>query len=163
MNPKKPNLSNLRLWGPATYKHNTSHKLEKLDTRVNKCLYICYSEHSKGYVFIGQQNDGIVIEIESSNVNFLEEDFLSRGEVCRDVKLYKMHDPQEDTSSSLVENEEVIPQAPKGNGSNLLNHGIGPTNKDLQDSQLRRSKREAILCCLFKIKGETCMTALSDD
>ena len=137
------------MWGSAAYKHNTSHKLGKLDTRVNKCIYIRYSEHSKGYVLIGQQNDGIVPENKSGNVNFLEEDFLSRDEVCRDVELYKMQDPQEDTPGSLVENEEVIPQAPRGNGSDLLNHGLGPTDKDLQDSQMRKSRHETILRYLF--------------
>ena len=45
-----------------------------------------------------------------------------------------MQDAQEDTPSSLVKNEEVIPQAPRDNRSDLLDHGLGPMDKDLQDS-----------------------------
>ena len=70
-----------------------------------------------------------------------------------------MHDPQEDAPSILVENEEVIPQ---DNGSDLLDHGH-PMEKNLQDSQLHRSKCEAIPCRHFKIEGEACMIAQSDD
>ena len=107
-----------------------------LGPRGKKRIYICYSEHSKGYVLIGTQFDGSVTEIESRNVNFLEEDFLSKCEVRKDVELYEMQDPHEDTPSILVENEEVIPQALRDSESDLLDHGLGPIDKDLHDSHL---------------------------
>ena len=39
---------------------------------------------------IGELLDGRVTEIESRNVDFLEEDFLSRSEICKYVELYKI-------------------------------------------------------------------------
>ena len=64
-----------------------------------------------------------------------------------------MQDPQEDAPSNLVENEEVIPQAPRDNGSNLLDHGLGQMEKDLQDYQLHNGKLEAIPHWRFEIEG----------
>ena len=60
-------------------------------------------------MFVGEQPNGSVIEIESRDVGFLEEDFPSRGEVTREVELYEMEDLLKGAPSSLVENEEIIP------------------------------------------------------
>ena len=46
------------------YVHNPSHKYGKLSPRGTKYIFIRYNEHSKGYVFIGEHKDGIVIELE---------------------------------------------------------------------------------------------------
>ena len=51
---KKPDLSNLRPWGSIGYVHNTSHRYGKLGPKGKKCIFIRYSEHSKGYVLIGE-------------------------------------------------------------------------------------------------------------
>ena len=51
---RKPYLTVLRPWGSAAYIHNSSHKYGKLGSRGKKCIFIRYSEHSKGYVFIGE-------------------------------------------------------------------------------------------------------------
>ena len=64
-NNRKPNLSNLRPWGSTTFVHNPSPKFGKLGSRGRKCIFIRYSEHSKRYVFIGENADGTVTEIES--------------------------------------------------------------------------------------------------
>ena len=76
---EKPNLGNLQPWGSVAYVHTTSHKDGKLGPKGNKCIFIRYSEHSKGYVFIGENNDRSSIEIESRDVDFLEEDFPNKG------------------------------------------------------------------------------------
>ena len=49
-----------------------------------KCIFIIYSKHSNGYVFIGEQANGIVSELESRDVSFLENKFPSIGEVDKD-------------------------------------------------------------------------------
>ncbi|KAF7814540.1 zf-CCHC domain-containing protein/rve domain-containing protein/RVT_2 domain-containing protein/gag_pre-integrs domain-containing protein/UBN2_2 domain-containing protein [Senna tora] len=49
---RKPDLSILRPWGSAAYIHDNSHKYGKLGPRGKKCIFIRYSEQSKGYVFI---------------------------------------------------------------------------------------------------------------
>ena len=68
----KPDLSNLKLWGYATYVHDSSHKYGKLGPKGKKSIFIRYSEHSKGHVFIGENESGSVTEFESQDATFLE-------------------------------------------------------------------------------------------
>ena len=44
-------------------------------------------------MLIGEHEDGIVIELESQDVTFLEDDFPHMGEIDRDLHLYEMMDP----------------------------------------------------------------------
>ena len=48
-----------------TYVHNPSHKYGKLGHRKRKYIFIRYSEHSKGHVFIGEHEDRTVTKLES--------------------------------------------------------------------------------------------------
>jgi hypothetical protein len=84
---KKPDLSNLRPWGSASFVHDTSYKYGKLGPRGNKCIFVRYSKHSKGYVLIGEQPDGSITEVESHDVDFIENEFPGRGEVDKDYTL----------------------------------------------------------------------------
>ena len=90
---KRPDLSHLRAWGCAAYVHDSSHRYGKLGPRGKKRIFIRYSEHSKGYVFIGEHTDGGITEIESRDMTFLENDFPTRGEINRDYALYEMDEP----------------------------------------------------------------------
>lgn len=54
-------------------------------------------------MFFGEQPDGSVIEIESRDVDFLKENFPSKGDVRRELE-----------PSHLVENEEEILLPPGG-------------------------------------------------
>ena len=74
------------------YVHNPSHKYGKLGHRGRKCIFIRYSERSKGYVFIGEHEDRIVTKLESRDVTFLEDDFPYMSEINRDLHLYEMMD-----------------------------------------------------------------------
>ena len=71
----------MRPWGYTTYVHNISHENGKLGPMGKKCIFIRYTEYSKGYVFLGEDINGNVTEIESQDIVFLEEDFLGRGEI----------------------------------------------------------------------------------
>ena len=73
--------------------HNPSHKYRKLSPKERKCIFIRYNEHSKGYVFIGEHEDGTVIELESQDVTFLKDDFSCMGEIDMDLHLYEMMNP----------------------------------------------------------------------
>ena len=55
---------------------------------------------------IGEQPNGSVTEVESRDVDFIENEFPSRGEVDKDLTLYEMMDPNEGAPSSLVENRK---------------------------------------------------------
>ena len=61
---RKLDLSFLKPWGCAAYVNNSSHKHEKLGPRGKKSIFIRYSEQSKGYVFIGEQEGGNITEFE---------------------------------------------------------------------------------------------------
>ena len=116
---KKPDLNNLRPWGSTGYVYNTSHRYRKLGPRGKKCIFIRYSEHSKGYVLIGEQPDGSMTELESRDVDFIESEFPNIGEVEKNLTLYEMMDQEVGAPSRLVEDKEEIPETPKDSGSDL--------------------------------------------
>jgi hypothetical protein len=60
----------------------------KIGPRANKCVFIRYSDESKGYVVLGEHPDGGVTEIVSCDVEFMENDFPSRGDVGQSLELY---------------------------------------------------------------------------
>ena len=98
---RKPNLSVLKPWGCAAYVHDSSHKYGKLGTRGKKSIFSRYSDVSKGYVFISQQETGSVIEFESRDVTFLENEFPKRGEISQDLSLFETIDQHLLVSSHL--------------------------------------------------------------
>lgn len=99
----KPNLKDSRPWGCAAYVKDSFTKFGKLGPKGKKCIFIRYSEHSKGYVFIGELEDGSVREIES--VTFLENDFPKKGEVKNSEPLYEMsNSDSQQVSSNIVDN-----------------------------------------------------------
>jgi hypothetical protein len=160
---KKPDLSNLRPWGSAGFVHDTSHKYGKLGSRGKKCIFIRYSEHSKGYVLIGEQPDGSVTEVESRDVDFIENEFPSRGEVDKDLTLYEMMDPNEGAPSSLVKNQEEILETPRDSGSDLQPSRSVSLEEDSQQPQPRRSKRGNVPRRRLEIEGEAFMVSSQDD
>jgi hypothetical protein len=160
---KKPDLSNLRPWGSVGFVHNTFHKYGKLGPRGKKCIFIRYFEHSKGYGLIGGQPDGSVTEVKSRDVDFIENEFLSRGEIDKDLTLYEMIDLNEGAPSSLVENQEEIPETPRDCGNDLQPSRSTPLEEDSQQPQPRRSKRGSVPCCRFEIEGEAFMVSSQDD
>ena len=51
---------------------------------------IRYSEHSKGYVLIGEQPNESITELESRDVDFIESEFANIGEVEKNLTLYEI-------------------------------------------------------------------------
>ena len=56
-----------------------------------------------------EHEDGSVTEIESRDVNFLEEEFLSKGEVNQDSNFYEL---DESTPNCSVEQKDSEPALP---------------------------------------------------
>ena len=139
---KKPDLNNLRPWGSIDYVHNTSHRYGKLGPRGKKCIFIRYSEHSKGYVLIGEQPDGSVTELESCDVDFIESEFPNIGEVEKNLTFYEMMDQEVGSPSRLVEDKEEIPETPKDSGSESQPSGSTPLEVDPQQPQPHGSNRK---------------------
>ena len=163
-----PDLKVMRRWGCATYVHNVSHEYGKLDPKGKKCIYIRYSKSSKGYIFLGEDINGSVIEIESRDVVFLKEDFPGRGEIDRDTHFYEIEDPEVNKGvriidSTLTRPDNIVSLTPlEVSGSdNLLNHV--PMEQDHEQSQPRRSNRERIPRRHFEIEGEAFMIAHDEE
>ena len=85
----KTNLNDLRPWDCAAYMKDRFGEFGKLSPKGKKCIFIRYSERSKGYVFIDELEDGIIIEIVSRDVRFLKTDFPKKGEIDEVEPLYE--------------------------------------------------------------------------
>ncbi|KAK2971565.1 hypothetical protein RJ640_017934 [Escallonia rubra] len=107
--------------------------------RGKKNIFIRCHNHSKGYVFISKQSEKGIIEIGSRDVDFLEEDFPSRGEVSKKVELYELQDPNICISVRLIKTDKLIPQPHVDSGSDL--HSRSPHIESSQDIQPHISKR----------------------
>jgi len=101
---RKPTLEHLRPWGSAGYVHNLTHKNGKLSPKATKMVFIRNSEHSKGYVMYSEHPNGGMIEMNSHNIKFLEDEFPSIGEIKQDMTLYEL--PPNDRLS-LSEGEDL--------------------------------------------------------
>ncbi|KAL0287546.1 UNVERIFIED_CONTAM: Retrovirus-related Pol polyprotein from transposon TNT 1-94 [Sesamum radiatum] len=150
--------------GVAGFVHSTSHKYGKLGPRASKLIFIRYCEHSKSYVMYGEHPNKGMTEIESRDVDFLEEDFPSISEVKENLELYELRDPQGDASIT-VEGETpnsylVI------DGDNESDHKLSGScsleEHNAQNPQMRRSKRGGIPRRRYEIEGESFMCASVD-
>ena len=157
---RKPELGNMRPWGSAAYVHNASHEHGKLGPRGKKCIFVRYFEHSKGYVFIGEQLDGTISKIESRDAEFLEMDFPSRGDVSKDKDFYEMEE-ENGAPNQIDETKETTPLAPIESGSDIITSTL-PSNEESPVLQLRRSQRGNIPRRLFEIEGNTFMADTQD-
>jgi len=113
---KKPSLDNLHPWGSAGYVHNPTYKHKKLGPRATKMVFIRYLAQSKGYVMYGEHPNGGMIEINSHNINFLEDEFPTIGEVRKDVELFEL---QQNIQPSFSEGENM-------NFNKLTENGMHP-------------------------------------
>ena len=119
----------MRPWGCATYVHNVSHEYRKLGPKGKKCIFIIYSESSKGYIFLRDDINGSVTEIESRDVIFLEEDFPGLGEIDRDTHFYEMEDLEVGDGVRIIDstltgpnNIESLTPLEASESDNLLDH-----------------------------------------
>jgi len=101
---RKPSLEHLRPWGSAGYVQSPTHKYGKLGPRATKMVFIGYPKHSKGYVMYDNHHNGGMMKVDSHNVEFLEDEFPSIGEIKNDLALFEL--PLDD-QLSLSEREDV--------------------------------------------------------
>ena len=181
---RKLDLRVLRPWGCAAYVLNTSHPHGKLGARGKKCIFIRYSKHSKGYVFIGEHNSGSLTEFESRDVTFLENDFPQQGDINKDLSFYETMDFGDQDSlhsnGSILGNMFPTPSANDNdldqnrsnpNGSTQTLNDTGPSGSNLRiieesvlpEPKLRRSGRQGIPHRRFDIEGGEAFVAITQD
>lgn len=104
-------------------------KFYRLGPRGKKYIFIRYCEHSNGYVFISEQANGSMTELESRDVEFLENNFSKGGDINLDLYLFEM----EDTEISNNQNQP-IPEVEKefisyGSESNIHISEVGQIHR----------------------------------
>ena len=104
----------------------------------------------------GEHSDGGMTEIESRDVNSIEDDFPIISEAKQDLQLYELQ-KLVGVIPSLGEGGEsqLHPEIAKDSGSDLAPSGSKPLNSDTQGSKVRRSERGTIPRRHFEIEGES--------
>ena len=101
---KKPSLDHLCPQGLTGCVHNPIHRHRKVSPRAIKMMFIRYPTQSKGYVICKEHPNGGLTEIDSHNIDFLDDEFLTIAEINKDVKLFEL--PQ-DIQPSFSEGENL--------------------------------------------------------
>ena len=94
-----------------------------------------------------------MVEVESEDMDFIENEFLTKGRVDKILELYEMIYQKEGAPSKLAKNKEEIIQTPRDSRSNLQPSGNMPLEENSQQSQSRRSKCANIPLLPFEIEG----------
>ena len=96
MHERKLSLNHLRPLCSTGCVQNPTHRHKKLGPRAIKCSYdilnilIRYLEHSKGCVKYGENPNSGTVKVDSRNVDFLEDKFLTISEIKKDLQLYQL-------------------------------------------------------------------------
>src|SRR5262249_8544900 len=131
----------------------------KLSPKGKKCIFIRYSEHSKGYVFLGENAYGTVTALESRDAIFLETDFPCKGHIDRTTIFYEINDPIDETyPTNNMRGQSSSSQSIIPSRSITSSSGLVP-----QDQQLRKSEHKKIRRRCFDIKGAILMISPNDD
>ena len=157
---KNPNLDHLRPWGSTGYVHNANHKYGKLGPRARKHTSIRYSEGSKGYVMFGEHPDGGKTEVDSRDVDFIENDFLSIGDVNESLDLNELEEPRGVPLSSS-EGGELVPEIARDSGSHSQPSGSVPLELS-EPLELHRSNRDNIPRRHFEIEGDALLCTTNE-
>ena len=82
-------------------------------------------------MFIGEHNDEIITEIESRDVTFFENEFLSILEIDKDTYVYELNDPEINKTSNLqIERNLDMSENYDFSGSQLQN-GFTPHDNSI--------------------------------
>ena len=92
---KKPKLSFLNVWGCDTYVKRL--QPDKLEPKLEKCVFIGYPKENVGYTFYHRSKDKIFV---AKNKTFLEKEFLSKEVSGRKVELDKVTVPSHELECS---------------------------------------------------------------
>ena len=108
-------------------------------------------------MFISEQANEIVSELESRDVSFLENEFPNIGDVDKNFQFYELEAPNE----IITSNDGV------GVSTNLLAIATVSGSETLDTliparESTRKSNRRPIPCRRFEIEGEAFMTASHD-
>ena len=113
-------------------------------------------------MFVGEEAEGRMTEIESREVIFLTEDYPTRGEIDKYFQFYEIKDPDNGAPSHSIEGLKQTFNLLKNSGSDFVPDPT-PIKQDHEKSQRHQSTRERIPYRRFEIEGESFMIAPYDD
>ena len=157
---KRPNLEHLCPWGSARYVHNANHKYGKLGRRARKHTFIRYPKGSKGYVMFCKHPDRGKTEVDSRDVNFIENDFPSISDVNESLDLYELEELSGVPLSSS-EGGELVPQIARDSGSHSQPSGSVPLELS-EPLKLCDSNRGNIPHRHFEIEGDALLCTTNE-
>ena len=130
---RKPNISNLKVFGCNAYVHIPKEKRQKLDAKSTKCIFIGYADPRKGYRMYDPGTKKVIL---SRDVKFCENNFENinhAGEGIREESINVYHDFERDFHVIYPEEDD------KAEDDNNNLQDLEPVG----DSEtLRRSERE---------------------
>ncbi|PKI68245.1 hypothetical protein CRG98_011381 [Punica granatum] len=118
---------------------------------------------SFGSIYLGEQPNGTISKIESRDVDFLEDDFPSRGYVSSDRVIYEQKDPANGAPNVLEEDGEEIPPPARLSGSDIIFDEPSSLDGAPVELKLRRSKCGNIPHRRFEVEGDAFMVSPQDD
>ena len=105
---RKPNLSNLKVFGCMAYAHIPDVQRQKLDKKAEKLRFVGYSIQSKGYRLLDERTSKIVIR---RDVTFNEADFNRKSEVKhKDSVEVNLNQDSDSEESCRLENRHQYPE-----------------------------------------------------
>ena len=114
---KKPKLSFLKVWGCDTYVKRL--QPDKLEPKLEKCVFIGYPKETIGYTFNNRSEGKILV---AKNGTFLEKEFLSKEVSGRKVELDEVIVPSLELESSTSEKSVPVMPTPTREEANDDDH-----------------------------------------
>ena len=129
---KKPKLSFLKVWGCDTYVKRL--QPDKLETKLEKCVFIGYPKEKIGYTFYHRSEGKIFVAKYGS---FLEKEFLLKEVSGRKVELDEVIVPSLELKSSTSVKSVPVRPTPTREEANDDDH----ETSDQVTTELRRPSR----------------------
>ena len=144
-------MEHLCPWGSVGYVHNANHKYGKLGPRARKHTFIRYPQGSKGYVIFGEHLDGGKTEVNSHDIDFIENDFPSIDDVNESLYLYELEELSAVPLSSS-EFGELVPETTRDSRSHSQPSGSVPLELS-KPLELRHSNKVTFLAVTLRLRG----------
>ena len=103
---RKPDVSHLRVWGCLAYVHVQKDKRKKLESHMEKCIFIGYPEGYKGWKFYNPETKKVII---CERADF-DERYTYDGQLLKSAPELKPLIPMELEPTSVVPLPEVVNQ-----------------------------------------------------
>lgn len=124
---RKPDLSNMRIFGCKALAHVPKELRQKWDEKSRDCLFIGYLEHSKGYRLFDTKTEKV---FKDRDVVFLER---KRADVARDVFMHRAAADEPENTNDAVEADSDSSDESYGDASQTGSH-VG-SEADSYDSE----------------------------